>query len=177
MGGSKYKLNALYSDCIIGLRSCLDLLTKLFYVIYELNNYTGNYSSRLKFRYNSKYYSDAKEISKLYGLTNTVFELDDKYEGLSLVRNELVHNSFINSIPHIYHGNGTPQVNQKDIDYMISFMWDLDNTKPVNFLNRKRFFSQQNQMDKYLIEQYLTLVKDVDISLNSLISWLLSVNK
>ena len=175
-GLTNYKLNALYSDCIIGLRSCLDLISKLYYVLYELKNYTGDYSSNVKLHYSSKYYSNAKEISKIFGLSNTIFELTNKYEGLGLIRNALIHNSFISPIPQIFRGNGTPQVNNKDIDYMICFMWDLEKNKPVIYKNRKRFFSQQNQVDKFILNQYLTLMEDIDNTMNLLINKIVNWN-
>ena len=168
-GLNNYKLQALYSDCIIGLRSCLDLITKLFYILYELKNYKGDFSSKVKFHYNSFYYSDAKKISNLFKLTNTIFENPDKYDGLSLIRNELVHNCFMSSIPQIYRGNGTNQVNYNDIDYMICFMWDLEKNKPINYLHRKRFFSQQNPIDKFILNLYLQLSFDIEKSLLELI--------
>jgi hypothetical protein len=144
----------------------------MFYALYEVNSYKGDYYSRVKLHFNSKYYKNSKEISKLFGLTNSIFELSDKYEGLTMIRNELVHNCFISPIPQIYRGNGTSQVNNNDIDYISCFMWDLEDNKPITYLNRRRFFSQQNQVDSYLLNQYLILMEDIDYSINELLIFL-----
>jgi hypothetical protein len=163
------KIYSMYMDNIIGMRALLDLITK---VAYEIVNPPPSFDRPVKMSSNGIYYGDCNRINnKKFNQIlwdQTVFGKVKRYEELSYIRNEFVHNSSLSPYPRIYVGKGTSCVNNNEIFYACCFMWDIGNTgKPTRWVNRYRFYGNQTCIDEYilnwLVEIYIDVEKTIDL--------------
>jgi hypothetical protein len=153
-----YTIHALFTDSIIGVRSILDICSKIFY---ELISLPESFEKVVKFKCNGIKYSESDKILENFELKNSIFSKSDKYNTLSLIRNELVHNCPIEPIPFVYYGNSTTEVNEKDLNYAKVFIWDYVNENLTYWKNRKRFFGHHKGIDDFVLEHYINISLDL----------------
>jgi hypothetical protein len=158
-------LASSYMAAIHHLVSCLDVITKLLGELTSIPDeidFSGEKYIRLKcgniyFSNINRYMSVYKTLSHF---TKSFFPKKDFYQDLILTRNELTHNSFLSTGKNVFVGKNTDMVNNKNICYSVTYLWDIYNGKPTRWLNRDKFFSQNRSIDEWLLNYYCHLFID-----------------
>jgi len=164
------KIQFMYMDCIIGLRSVLDLFSKLFF---EINKIPNSFDKPIRFKSSNILYENSDRIVELYdNFTNTIFNNRKKYNELSILRNDFVHNNSLGTFQNIFVGKNTDIVNYTDIYYAIVFLRDIeDNGIPSRWNNRSRFYSNRTIIDEYILRWIITIFTDLKNSMNCLLEY------
>ncbi len=150
-------VSAHFMSVIIRICSTLDILTKF---IFEITNMPDEYNKFIKFKSGNIYFSNIGKFADVFqGLDNYKGSIIDKRESFGeiiLVRNAVVHNSFLSIKPVMMVGCGTPEINNHSLVYGKIYIWDIDEEcKAVRWLNRSRFYSQSRCIQAYLLSEIL----------------------
>lgn len=150
-------LSSYFMSVIIRICSILDLLTKF---IFEITNIPKEYNKFIKFKSGRIYFSNIgrfvdvfKELNNYEG---SIVEKRESFQEIILVRNTIIHNSFLSIKPSITIGYGTPEINNHNLTYGKIYIWDIDEDgKATRWLNRSRFYSQSRCIQEYLLSEML----------------------
>ena len=64
-------------------------------------------------------------------------------------------------------------VNYKPINYIISYVWDVDKDgKPERWLNRFRFYGQERETDTYLLNYFIKFYSNMDATIDMLFEYI-----
>lgn len=152
-------ITALVNHVFINLYSQLDFVTKF---IYEFENIATDFSDYPKLRSKDILFGDAKKTS-LKGLENSLFDLSDNIKKIISLRNEIVHNSSIDSIPKIYQ-----VIKNKSLIEKFIFLPDFHEGFIKTFKNRKRFFYDEIKLNEILPELVIDFWKRLFVLLKAI---------
>lgn len=170
-GAETRYVSSMYMSTIIQICSSLDLIAKL---ICEIDSFPSDFSKNVRFKSGGVYFNNIRrfiETFKRYdGFENSFINNKDFYNDLVLGRNMIVHNSFFSSHSWFYYGCNTHVVNNKPIEYMLAYIWDVDEDgNPERWLNRQRFYGQEREIGEYLANYLIKFYRNMDYTLNILI--------
>ncbi|WP_294214708.1 hypothetical protein [uncultured Chryseobacterium sp.] len=134
-------ITSIVNHLFINLYSQLDFITKLAYEIENLNLDFKNYP---KLKSKDVLYGDQKKI-KLANLPNSLFELSNNIKIIVYLRNEIVHNASIDSIPKVYQ-----VIKDKKIVEKYLLLPDFENGTIQVYKNRRRFFNDDFKLNEIL---------------------------
>lgn len=134
-------ITALVNHLFINLYSQLDFTTK---IIYELERLQTDFSAYPKLKSKDTLYGDSKHTS-FKGMTNSIYDMTDAIKTIIYLRNEIVHNASIDSIPKVYQVIENGHIVGKFI-----LLPDMHNGYVKSFKNRKRFFDDENKLNELL---------------------------
>lgn len=154
-------ITSLINHIFINLYSQLDFITK---IIYEIENLPSDFSTYPKLRSKDTLFGEAKKTS-LASLPNSLFEPCDNIRIVSSLRNEIVHNSSIDSIPKVYQ-----VIDNKKIIEKFIFLPDFQNGHIKGFRSRRRFFYDENKLNDILPELVMDFWKRLKTTLDA-IKW------
>ncbi|MBU5308506.1 hypothetical protein KQI18_12035 [Clostridioides mangenotii] len=165
---------SMYMNTIIQICSTLDLVSKL---TCEIVNFPSDFSKIIKFKSGNLYFNNIKRYKEKlssYHKYESSFIINHKfYNDLILARNKIVHNSFLLDQSFIFYGYNTHVVNYKPIEYMLAYIWDVDEEgNPENWKNRYRFYSQEREIGEYLLNNLIEFYINMDSTLSLLIDYL-----
>ncbi|MGJ1247607.1 hypothetical protein [Sphingobacterium multivorum] len=129
-------VSALLNYILIGLYSQLDFMTK---IVFELENAQKDFSRYKKLVCQKITYGDKNRVT-LKDLEGGVFSKSEYIMILIYLRNEIVHNSSINSVSRIYQ-----EVKDGKIVNKFILLPDFKDGLIQSFVNRKRFFRDDNK--------------------------------
>lgn len=152
-------ITSLVNHLFINLYSQLDFVVKF---IYEFENIATDYSSYPKLKSKDILFGDAKKTS-LNDLANSLFDLSDNIKMIISLRNEIVHNSSIDSIPKVYQ-----VIKDKVLIEKFILLPDFHNGFIKTFKNRKRFFYDEVKLNEILPELIIDFWKKLQNTLNSI---------
>mgnify|MGYP003665560411 FL=1 len=125
----------------INLYSQLDFVTK---IIFEFENIYTNFDVYPKLKSKSILFGDSKKTS-FKEKPDTIYEMTDNIRIIMYLRNEIVHNSSIDSFPKVYQNIDNKKIIEKFI-----LIPDFRNGLIQTFKNRKRFFNDDTKLNKIL---------------------------
>jgi hypothetical protein len=134
-------ITSTVNHLFINLYSQLDFITK---IAYEFEHLSTDFTSYPKLASKDKLFGDAKRIS-LNALPGSIYEASVDVKCIMALRNEIVHNSSIDSIPKVYQVMKDKKIIEKYI-----LLPDLENGFIKSFKNRKRFFNQDVKLNNLL---------------------------
>ena len=174
IGGYVTEITSLYSGIIIQLCSVLDLTAKL---LYEISMFPKNFDKYIKLKSGNIYFNDINKCREKYksykGFENSFFSGKRNYTDLIMVRNAIVHNAFFINDESLFFGYKTHVVNYKPINYIISYVWDVDKDgKPERWLNRFRFYGQERETDTYLLNYFIKFYSNMDATIDMLFEYI-----
>jgi len=134
-------ITALVNHLFINLYSQLDFVTK---VIFEFENIHTNFDVYPKLKSKSILFGDSKKTS-FKEKSDTIYEMTDNIRIIMYLRNEIVHNSSIDSFPKVYQNIRNKKIIEKFI-----LIPDFHNGLIQTFKNRKRFFNDDTKLNKII---------------------------
>ncbi|MDO6804005.1 hypothetical protein Q4595_16285 [Wenyingzhuangia sp. 1_MG-2023] len=134
-------ITALVNHLFINLYSQLDFITK---IIFELENIHTNFDIYPKLKSKSILFGDSKKTS-FKEKPDTIYEMTDNIRIIMYLRNEIVHNSSIDSFPKVYQNIKNKKIIEKFI-----LLPDFHNGLIQTFKNRKRFFNDDTKLNKIM---------------------------
>lgn len=134
-------ITSLVNHLFINLYSQLDFVTK---IIFEFENIQTNFDIYPKLKSKNILFGDAKKTS-FNKKPDTIYEMTDNIRTIMYLRNEIVHNSSINSIPKVYLN-----INNKKIIEKFILIPDFQEGLIQTFKNRKRFFNNNTKLNKII---------------------------
>lgn len=170
------EISSLYMTTIIQMASTLDIITKL---LCEITNTPNEYEAPIKFKSGKIYFSDINKYENIFKKSkffkNSLINKRDNYTNLILNRHLIAHNGFLSSNPCVIWGKGTHVVNNNNINYACMYIWDTDNNgRPVRWLNRGKFYSQENYIDDYLLNYIINFYDDLEKTLDLIEEYLIN---
>lgn len=170
------EISSLYMTTIIQMASTLDIITKL---LCEITNIPNEYEAPIKFKSGKIYFSDINKYENIFKKSkffkNSLINKRDNYTNLILNRHLIAHNGFLSSNPCVIWGKGTHVVNNNNINYAYMYIWDTDNNgRPVRWLNRGKFYSQENYIDDYLLNYIINFYDDLEKTLDLIEEYLIN---
>lgn len=150
-------LSAHFMSTIVRICSTLDILTKF---TYEITNIPEEYKNFIKFKSGGIYFRNIgrfvdvfKELDNYKG---SIIDKREDFQQIILVRNTIIHNSFLSINPGITIGYGTPEINNQKLTYGKFYIWDVDEDgKATRWVNRSRFYSQSRCIQEYLLNEII----------------------
>lgn len=134
-------ITSLVNRIFICLYSILDFTTKL---CFEVENIQSEFTNYPKLKCKDILIGDAKKVSFI-SKENTIFNRTEFRKIIEYLRNEIVHNASIDSIPKVY----TLIENETVIEKFI-LLPDFNSGIIETLKNRKRFFKQENKLNELL---------------------------
>lgn len=174
MGKYSIDITSLYSSIIIQMCSALDLISKL---VYEIANFPCDFTNNIKFKSGNIYFKDIdrniQKYRKYKGFNTSFLNNKKEYTDLIMIRNSIVHNAFFTNDESLFWGYKNNIVNKKPINYIVSYVWDVDEDgKPERWLNRFRFYGQQREIGDYLINYFFKFYTHMDSTIDMLDDYL-----
>lgn len=136
-------VTALINHLFINLYSQLDFTTK---IIFELENLHTDFLGYPKLKSKEKLFGDGKHTS-FREMQGSIYQLTDNIRTIMYLRNEIVHNSSIDSIPKVYQSVEKGHITEKFI-----LLPDMKDGIIKSFKNRKRFFDDEVKLNELLPE-------------------------
>lgn len=136
-------ITSIVNHLFINLYSQLDFVTKL---AYEIENLNSDFDKYPKLKSKDILYGDQKKI-KLVNLPHSLFELSNNIKIIMYLRNEIVHNASIDSIPKVYQ-----VIKDKKIVEKYILLPDFENGMIQVYKNRRRFFNDDVKLNEILPE-------------------------
>jgi hypothetical protein len=134
-------ITSLINHLFINLYSQLDFVTKF---VYEFENLQTDFSVYPRLKSKDILIGDAKKTS-LAHLPDSLFDSCDNLKMIISIRNEIVHNSSIDSIPKVFQVIDNKQLVEKFI-----LLPDFQNGFIKTYKNRKRFFFDEIKLNEIL---------------------------
>ena len=134
-------ITSLVNHLFINLYSQLDFVTK---IIFEFENIETNFDVYPKLKSKSILFGDSKKTS-FNEKPDTIYKMTDNIRIIMYLRNEIVHNSSIDSIPKVYQN-----INNKKIIEKFILIPDFREGLIQTFKNRKRFFDNNTKLNKII---------------------------
>lgn len=134
-------ITSLVNHLFINLYSQLDFVTK---IIFEFENIQTNFDVYPKLNSKSILFGDSKKTS-FKEKSDTIYEMTDNIRIIMYLRNEIVHNSSIDSIPKVYQNIQNEKIFEKFI-----LIPDFKNGLIQTFKNRKRFFNDDTKLNELI---------------------------
>ncbi|SHF10278.1 hypothetical protein [Chryseobacterium vrystaatense] len=134
-------ITSIVNYLFINLYSQLDFVTKL---AYEIENLNLDFEKYPKLKSKDILYGDQKKIKLAYH-PNSLFEFSNDIKIIMYLRNEIVHNASIDSIPKVYQVIKDKKVIEKFI-----LLPDFENGIIKVFKNRRRFFNDDVKLNEIL---------------------------
>lgn len=136
-------ITALVNHLFISLYSQMDFATK---IIYEFENFQDNFSSYPKLKSKDVLFGDSKR-TRFREMQGSIYEKNSTISMIMYLRNEIVHNASIDSIPKVYQRIDGARITEKYI-----LLPDFNDGIICVFKNRKRFFDQDTKLNAILPE-------------------------
>lgn len=152
-------ITSTINHLFINLYSQLDFITK---IAWEFQHLSTDFTSYPKLKAKDILFGDAKKIS-LNGLAGSIYDSSDDIKRIIALRNEIVHNSSIDSIPKVYQ-----VIRDKKLVGKFILLPDLEDGFIRSFKNRKRFFNQDLKLNELLPELLSDFWKRVLLTLNAI---------
>ncbi|MBD1432367.1 hypothetical protein H8B06_05985 [Sphingobacterium sp. DN00404] len=134
-------ITSLVNHLFINLYSQMDFTTK---IIYEMENLHTIFSTYPKLKSKDTTYGDSKKTA-LREMPGSIYEMSDTIRMIMYLRNEIVHNASIDSIPKVYQNIKNKKIIEKFI-----LLPDFSNGKIKTYKNRKRFFNDDTKLNEIL---------------------------
>ena len=128
----------------------LDFITK---IVHEVEQLQTDFNSYPKLKSKDTLLGYSKKTS-FQDMKNTLFERTENRKIIEYLRNEIVHNASIDSIPKVYQNIQNKQIIEKFI-----LLPDFSDGIIKTFKNRKRFFDNDTKLNEILpdlMSDYLT---------------------
>jgi len=152
-------ITSLTNHIFINLYSQLDFITKFVYELEHLHTEFKNYP-RLKSK--DVLLGDSKRTS-LRELKGSLFESSEGIRRIIYLRNEIVHNSSIDSMPKVYQ-----VIREKEVIEKYILLPDHQNGIIKSYKNRKRFFDDEIKLNEILPELVFDFWKRLKLTLDSI---------
>lgn len=143
-------ITSLINRIFICLYSMLDFITK---IVHEVEELQIDFNSYPKLKSKETLLGYAKKTS-FHEMKNTLFERTENRKIIEYLRNEIIHNASIDSIPKVYQNIQNKQIIEKFI-----LLPDFEKGIIKTFKNRKRFFDNDTKLNEILpdmINDYFT---------------------
>lgn len=143
-------ITSLVNRIFICLYSILDFITK---IVHEVEQLQSDFNSYPKLKSKDTLLGNSKKTS-FHEMKNTLFERTENRKIIEYLRNEIVHNASIDSIPKVYQNIKNKQIIEKFI-----LLPDFSEGIIKTFKNRKRFFDNDTKLNEILpdlINDYFT---------------------
>jgi hypothetical protein len=147
---------SLLSATIIKLCSTLDRVSRVFHHFLKFKHSFDKIPKIENKNYNTKYF---KELSGL-----DLFK-KRRYRNLFSVRDEIIHNGYLDDIPIAYFGKGTSVVNNESLEYTHLPLFDMNENSLVVWINRRRFYSTDNNIQHFIVQEIKKITKDMVVGL------------
>ncbi|OVE54767.1 MULTISPECIES: hypothetical protein [Chryseobacterium] len=134
-------ITSLVNHLFINLYSQMDFTTK---IIYEIENLHVDFLTYPKLKSKDTVYGDSKKTT-FRELKGSIYEMSDEIRIIMYLRNEIVHNASIDSVPKVYQNIKNNMLIEKFI-----LLPDFNNGIIKTFKNRKRFFSDDTKLNEIL---------------------------
>ena len=134
-------ITSLVNHLFINLYSQMDFTTK---IIYEIENLHINFGTYPKLKSKDIIYGDSKKTG-FKEMQGSIYELSNNIRMIMYLRNEIVHNASIDSIPKVYQN-----IKKKEIIEKFILLPDFSNGIIKTFKNRKRFFNDDIKLNEIL---------------------------
>jgi hypothetical protein len=132
---------SLVNHLFINLYSQMDFTTK---IIYEIENLNVDYKTYPKLKSKDIVYGDSKKTA-FKAMQGSIYEMSDAIRMIMYLRNEIVHNASIDSVPKVYQNIKSRKIIEKFI-----LIPDFNNGIITTFKNRKRFFNDDTKLNEIL---------------------------
>lgn len=152
-------ITSTVNHLFINLYSQLDFITK---IAWEFQHLPIDFTTYHKLKSRDVLFGDAKKIS-VNGLAGSIYDTSDDIKRIIALRNEIVHNSSIDSIPKVYQVISNKQIIAKFI-----LLPDMGNGFIRSFKNRKRFFNQDLKLNELLPELLFDFWRRVHLTLEAI---------
>jgi hypothetical protein len=134
-------ITSLVNHLFISLYSQLDFTTK---IIFEFENLHSDFSVYPRLRSKDIVFGDFKRTT-FKNRPNTIYELTSNLRTIMYLRNEIVHNASIDSVPKVYQRIQNSQIVEKFI-----LLPDFVDGVIQIYKNRKRFFNNDTKLNEIL---------------------------
>ncbi|SJN18469.1 hypothetical protein FM120_01055 [Sphingobacterium faecium PCAi_F2.5] len=134
-------ITSIVNHLFINLYSQMDFTTK---IIYEFENLHTNFSKYPKLKSKDTLYGDSKKTT-FKEKQGSIYELSETIRTIMYLRNEIVHNASIDSIPKVYQNLENKKIVEKYI-----LLPDFSNGIIKTYKNRKRFFDNDTKLNDIL---------------------------
>jgi hypothetical protein len=146
-------ITSLVNHLFINLYSQMDFATK---IIFEIENLHTSFLTYPKLKSKDILFGDSKRTS-FREMTGSIYEKCSTVNLIMYLRNEIVHNASIDSIPKVYQCIGGSKIVEKFI-----LIPDFKDGIICAFKNRKRFFANDTKLNEILpelIEEFWSRLK------------------
>jgi len=141
------------NQLFVNLYSQIDFTTK---IIYEIENLHTNFATYPKLKSKDIVYGDSKKTA-FREMQGSIYDMSESMRMIMYLRNEIVHNASIDSVPKVYQ-----IIKDKKIIEKFILLPDFDDGIVCTFKNRKRFFNNDTKLNEILpqlIEEFWTRLK------------------
>lgn len=152
-------ITSLVNQIFINLYSQLDFITKL---IFEIENLSNDFAIYPKLKSKDILFGDSKK-TQFHNLKDSIFELNSNLRLIVFLRNEIVHNASIDSIPKVYQ-----IIENKIITEKFILLPDFEDGIIQKYKNRKRFFNKDTKLNLILPEIIIDFWRRVEFTLKSI---------
>ncbi|MDR7371036.1 hypothetical protein [Flavobacterium aquidurense] len=149
-GGVVANITSLVNRIFICLYSMLDFITK---IAHEVEALQTDFTSYPKLKSKETVLGYAKKTT-FHEMKNTLFERTDTRKMIEFLRNEIIHNASIDSLPKVYQRVEANKIVEKFI-----LLPDFSNGIIETYINRKRFYTVDTKLNEILpdiINDYFT---------------------
>jgi len=146
-------ITSLVNHLFINLYSQMDFTTK---IIFEMENLVTEFNTYPKLKSKDITYGNSNRTA-FKQTPESIFELSDNIRMIMYLRNEIVHNASIDSIPKVYQ-----EIKNKAIIEKYILLPDFSNGRIKTYKNRKRFFDNDTKLNEILpslIEEFWSRLK------------------